>query len=54
MSQLNPPVVLVVEDEPLTLFHAVELVTDAGFEAVSAKNADEAISILEKFETIFG
>ena len=37
MSQFNPPVVLVVEDEPLTLFHAVELVTDAGFEAVSER-----------------
>jgi CheY-like chemotaxis protein len=47
MVLLHPPVVLVVEDELLTLFYAVELVTDAGFEAVSAKNADEAINILE-------
>ena len=40
------PAVLVVEDEPLMLMDALDLVTDAGFDAVG-KNADEAIRILE-------
>jgi CheY-like chemotaxis protein len=40
-------VVLVVEDEPLMLMDALELVTEAGFEAIGTKNADEAIRILE-------
>jgi CheY-like chemotaxis protein len=39
--------VLVVEDEPLLLMAAVDLVEDAGFEALEAKNAAEAVSILE-------
>ena len=39
--------VLVVEDEPLMLMDALDLVTEAGFEAIGAKNADEAIRILE-------
>lgn len=41
------PVVLVVEDEFLLRLVAVELVEDAGFRALSAANADEALSILE-------
>ena len=36
--------VLVVEDEPLQLMMAVALVEDAGFEPISAINADEAKS----------
>ena len=43
----NNEVVLVVEDEFLVRLHAVHLVEQAGFEAVEAANADEAISILE-------
>lgn len=39
--------VLVVEDEPLMRMHAVHLVEKAGYEAVEAANADEAIEILE-------
>lgn len=39
--------VLVVEDEFFVRLHAVHLVEDAGFEAVEAANADEAILILE-------
>jgi len=39
--------VLVVEDEFLLRLHAVQLVEQAGFEAVEAANADEAVSILE-------
>jgi DNA-binding NtrC family response regulator len=39
-------VVLIVEDEPLILMNAVDIVVDADFEAVEATNADEAIGIL--------
>ncbi|MGI2031786.1 response regulator [Rhizobium panacihumi] len=39
--------ILVVEDEPLLRIMAVDLVEDAGFEALEAANADEAIKILE-------
>ena len=50
MGQSMPParqVVLVVEDEPLQRFDAVDLVEAAGFEAVEAASADDAILILE-------
>lgn len=40
-------VVLVVEDEPLQRFDAVDLVEAAGFEPVEASSADDAILILE-------
>lgn len=43
---LPPPVVLVVEDEPLLRLCAVDLIESAGFEAVEARDADEAIEIL--------
>jgi CheY-like chemotaxis protein len=39
--------VLVVEDEPLLRLMAVDLVEQAGFEAIEATNADEAVRILE-------
>jgi CheY-like chemotaxis protein len=41
------PVVLVVEDDPLLLMMAIELVEEAGFESVEAYNADAAVAILE-------
>jgi CheY-like chemotaxis protein len=41
-------IVLVVEDEPLLLLMAGDVVEDAGFEPVFARNADEAVSILER------
>jgi CheY-like chemotaxis protein len=41
------PVVLVVEDDLLLRMDAVDIVKSAGFDAVEAGNADEAISILE-------
>jgi two-component system, response regulator PdtaR len=41
------PVVLIVEDEPLTRMRAVFLAEDAGFETVEASSADEAIAVLE-------
>lgn len=39
-------VVLVVEDEPLLLLIAVEIVEDAGYEALTADNADAAVELL--------
>ena len=47
MEKQKRPVVLVVEDESLMLMDALDLVRDAGFEAIGANNADEAIRILE-------
>jgi DNA-binding NtrC family response regulator len=42
------PVVLIVEDEPLLRFNAIDIVEQAGFEAVEAGDADEARRILEQ------
>ena len=44
---LSTAVVLVVEDSPLILMGALDLVTTAGFEGIGATSADEAIAILE-------
>src|SRR5207244_3272987 len=41
------PVVLIVEDEFLLRMDAVDMIAAAGFEAVEAANADQAIKILE-------
>ena len=46
-SGKSPPVVLVVEDEPLLRMMAVEVVEEAGFVALEAGNADEAVALLE-------
>jgi CheY-like chemotaxis protein len=43
----NRPVVLIVEDEALIRAGALDWVEEAGFEAIEAANADEAIRILE-------
>jgi two-component system, response regulator PdtaR len=48
MNDNTVPVVLVVEDDCLLRLFAVELVEDAGFVAIEANNADEAILILER------
>ena len=42
-----PPVVLVVEDEPLLRMLAVDVVEEAGFIAIEAGDADEAVILLE-------
>ena len=42
-----PAVVLVVEDEPLLRMAAVDVVEDAGFEALEAGTAAEAAQLLE-------
>ena len=39
--------VLVVEDEPLIRMLAADFLADAGYETMSASNADEAVRILE-------
>ncbi|WP_113126697.1 response regulator [Neorhizobium sp. 2083] len=46
-TPLNNRAVLVVEDEPLLRMMAIDLVEDAGFDAVEAADADEAVRILE-------
>ena len=43
----SAPNVLVVEDEMVLRMRAVDIVEDAGFTAVEAVNADEALAILE-------
>jgi two-component system, response regulator PdtaR len=52
LTRPKAPVVLVVEDEPLVLVMALDIIEDAGFEALSAHNADEAIAILESRDDI--
>jgi two-component system, response regulator PdtaR len=48
-SSMRPsPVVLIVEDEPLVRIGALENLAEAGFEVIEARNADEAIAILER------
>jgi len=42
-----PAVVLVVEDEPLLRLAAIDLVENAGFTAIPASDATEAVEILE-------
>lgn len=43
-----PYVVLVVDDEGLLRMLAADIVEEAGYSAVEARNADEAIAILER------
>jgi CheY-like chemotaxis protein len=52
MESAQKPVVLVVEDEPVQRLMATAMVEDAGFAALEAANADEAISILERHDDI--
>jgi CheY-like chemotaxis protein len=44
---MEKAVILVVEDEALIRISALQIVEDAGFTALEACNADEAIAILE-------
>lgn len=44
--------ILVVEDDPLLLMDAVDMIEDAGFTAYAARHADEAISLLERHDNI--
>lgn len=45
-------VVLIVEDSTIIRMGAVDLVVSAGYEALEARNADEAIAILESRDDI--
>jgi CheY-like chemotaxis protein len=51
-SQQHVAAVLVVEDEPLLRMSAVDLVEEAGFKALEAGNADQALAILRSGEPI--
>jgi CheY-like chemotaxis protein len=46
-TPINREIVLIVEDEPLLMMAAIDMVEDAGFDVVEAVNADEAVRILE-------
>jgi CheY-like chemotaxis protein len=46
------PVILVVEDESFLRMNAVEMIEAAGYVALEASNADEAIAILENRDDI--
>ena len=41
-------IVLVVEDEPILRMNAIDMVEEAGFEAIEAADATQAIEILER------
>ena len=41
------PTILVVDDEPLTLMAAMDIIDSLGFRSIAAPNADEAIAIME-------
>lgn len=45
---MTVPVILVVEDEPLLLMAAMDMIEDAGFEVVGAGNSKGAIAVLEQ------
>lgn len=47
MTEAIQPIVLIVEDEPIILMNAMMFVECAGFEVISATNADAAVRILE-------
>src|SRR5947199_10022778 len=47
LAAARRPVVLIVEDEFLLRMNAIDMIRGAGFEAVEAADADEAIRILE-------
>jgi len=46
MSQ--PPIALVVDDEPLIRMDAGDILTEAGFHVVEARTADEAYALLDE------
>jgi two-component system, response regulator PdtaR len=51
-SQPGRGMVLIVEDEPMIRWDAEYIADKAGFDVVSARNADEAIAILESRDDI--
>ena len=47
VRKLSPQAILIVEDDPFLKFLTVNIVEDAGFVALEAADADEAVAILE-------
>jgi CheY-like chemotaxis protein len=47
-TTLTPAVILVVEDDPFLRIVAFDMIEKAGFAAIEAEDADEALSILEQ------
>ncbi len=52
MTHLSKAIALVVEDDAIQRWFAVSMVEAAGFEAIEAGNADEAVRILESRKDI--
>jgi DNA-binding NtrC family response regulator len=52
MAHHSKAIVLVVEDDAIQRWFAVSMVEAAGFEAIEAGNADEAVRILESRKDI--
>lgn len=46
-NSIRSVLILVVEDDPLQRLAMLDLVEDAGFEAIEARDADQAVEILE-------
>jgi CheY-like chemotaxis protein len=46
MMVASPQCILVAEDEPLTRMLAAEVLPEAGFDVVEARNASEALIVL--------
>ena len=44
---IGRPLVLIIEDEPIQRMMALDFVEEAGFDAIEARDAADAISILE-------
>jgi two-component system, response regulator PdtaR len=42
-----PPLIMVVDDEPLVRMDVCQIVVDAGYAVTEARNADEALGLLE-------
>ena len=52
MAGQNRPLVLVVEDETLIRWNAVEMIFDAGWEAIEAANGEEALERLSAHPSV--
>ena len=52
MLNKETAIVLIVEDEPLIRLAAVDIIEDAGFAVLEASDADEALSLLERYHDI--
>lgn len=46
-NSVDPPEILLVEDEPLIRMCSADLLEDAGYSVLEAENAEQAISLLQ-------